>query len=211
MRMLFRTILVAACFAIALGASAQEKTKAAEKPAGSGKSAAKAPPDEKAMMETMMKAGSPGEGHKKLEPLVGTFDAKVTSWMDPAKPPTQSSGTAERKWVLGNRYVEEQFTSTFMDQPFTGIGYTGYDNVGKKYVSVWMDSMSTGIMEMKGTASGNAISETGSMLNPMNAKPMNLKSKMTVTDNDHQTFEMWGPAPDGKMYKMMEITYTRKS
>jgi hypothetical protein len=71
--------------------------------------------------------------------------------------------------------------------------------------------MSTGMMDMKGTLTGNAISETGTTMDPMSGKPMNLKSKMTVTDNDHQTFEMWGPAPDGKMFKMLEITYTRKS
>jgi hypothetical protein len=194
--------LAATCFAVALGASAQEKAKSAEK---------SAPPDEKAMMEMMAKAATPGEHHKKLEPLVGKFEAKVTSWTDPSKPPLQSTATAERKWILGNRYVEEQFSGTFMDQPFTGIGYTGYDNVGKKYVSIWMDSMSTGVMDMKGTATGNAISETGSMVDPMSGKPMNLKSKMTITDNDHHKFEMWGPAPDGKMFKMLEITYTRKS
>jgi len=201
MRMFLRMTLAATCFAVALGASAQEKAK----------SAAKAPPDEKAMMEMMAKVATPGENHKKLEPLVGKFDAKITSWMDPSKPPIQSTGTSERKWVLGNRYVEEQFSGSFMDQPFTGIGYTGYDNVGKKYVSIWMDSMSTGIMDMKGTAAGNTISETGSMIDPMSGKPANLKSKMTVTDNDHHKFEMWGPAPDGKTYKMMEINYTRKS
>ena len=215
MRILFRSVLALACLAWAAGAAAQDASKTAtDKPAAKAapaKKGAKAPPDEKAQMEAMMKAGAPGEAHKKLEPMVGTFDVKMTSWMDPSKPPVQSTGTAERKWVLGNRYVEENYQGTFMDQPFTGIGYTGYDNVGKKYVSIWMDSMSTGIMSMKGTGSGNSISETGSMLDPMTAKPMNLKTKMTVTDNDHETFEMWGPAPDGKMYKMMEITYTRKS
>ena len=37
-----------------------------------------------------------------------------------------------------------------------------------------------------------------------------VDSKMTVTDKDHHTMEMWGPGPDGKMYKMMEIKYSRK-
>jgi hypothetical protein len=41
-------------------------------------------------------------------------------------------------------------------------------------------------------------------------KPAPLKEKMTYVDNDHLLFEMWGPAPDGKTYKMMEINYTRK-
>jgi hypothetical protein len=31
-----------------------------------------------------------------------------------------------------------------------------------------------------------------------------------MADNDHHTFEMWGPDPTGKVFKMMEIQYTRK-
>ena len=49
-----------------------------------GKKAAKSgPPDEKAMMEAMTKAGAPGEAHKKLEALVGRFSATVKTWSNP--------------------------------------------------------------------------------------------------------------------------------
>jgi hypothetical protein len=33
---------------------------------------------------------------------------------------------------------------------------------------------------------------------------------VTVTDENHHSMEMWMPGPDGKVFKMMEITYTRK-
>ncbi len=193
-------IAVVATVALAWRVSAQDKAKAAAEPS----------PQEKAAMEAMMKAGSPGEAHKKLEPLVGTFDAKVTSWMDPSKPPIESSGIAENKWVLGNRYVEQKFQGSFMEQPFHGIGYTGYDNVANEYVSVWMDSMSTAMMVTRGTAAGNSVSQSGSMLDPMTRKPATVKTKFTMADADHHIFDMWAPAPDGTMVKVMEIAYTRK-
>jgi hypothetical protein len=195
--------LVAAIFAVATVALAQEsKSKS--------KAAAQAPPDEKAMMEAMAKAATPGDAHKKLEPFVGTFDAKVTMWADPSKPPEQSTGTSESKWVLGDRWVESQFQGTFMGQPFSGIGYTGYDNVTKQYVGNWMDTMSTGMMVTKGTMAGKTMTMSGSMVDPMSGKAQPFREKVTVADNDHHTMEMWGPGPDGKMYKMMEITYERK-
>jgi hypothetical protein len=178
-----------------------------------GKKAAKAaPPDEKAMMEAMMKAGTPGEPHKKLESMIGTWDTKVTMWMDPSKPPEQSTGTSENKWVLGNRYVQENFEGTFMGQPFSGIGYTGYDNITKKYTGTWMDSASTAMMNMTGKAEadGKTMKFSGTMNDPMTGKACKLTSKVTVADNDHHTMEMWGPDPSGKVYKMMEITYSRK-
>ena len=187
---------------LSAGAAAQEK-------AAKGKKAA-APPDEKAAMEAMQKAGTPGEAHKKLDAIVGTFDAKVKMWMDPSKPPEESTGTSENTWVLNNRYVEMKYQGTFMGQPFSGIGYQGYDNVQKKYVGSWMDSMSTGMMTSTGTMTGNVIKTSGMVADPMTGKMCKITSKVTVPDNDHHTMEMWGPDPTGKNYKMMEIEYTRK-
>jgi hypothetical protein len=51
---------------------------------------------------------------------------------------------------------------------------------------------------------------TGDMTDPMTGQSQTLESKVTVTDNDHHTYEMWAPAPDGKKMKMMEIVYTRR-
>src|ERR1700682_562750 len=96
--------------------------------------AAAAAPDEKAQMEAMVKAGTPGDQHKKLEHFVGTWDAKVKMWNKPGDPPTDAAGTSDSKSVLGGRFVEEHFEGTFMGQPFSGMGITGYDNVKKKYV-----------------------------------------------------------------------------
>jgi hypothetical protein len=197
-------IALALAALLASAALAQEKGTASKgkKPAG--------PPDEKAMMEMMQKAGTPGEAHKKLEAVVGTFDAKVKMWMDPSKPPDESTGVSENKWVLGDRFVEMQYTGTFMGQPFSGIGYQGYDNTTKKYVGTWMDSASTGMMMSTGGMTGNTMTTTAMVADPMTGKMCKITDKVVVADNDHHMMEMWGPDPTGKNYKMMEITYTRK-
>jgi hypothetical protein len=168
--------------------------------------------EEKAATDAMMKAATPGDMHKKLSPMVGTFDVKVTMWNMPGQPPTDSSGTAVDTWVLGGRFVEERFTGTFMGMPFTGIGYTGYDNVRKEYVGTWMDNFGTQMMVSSGNvgADGKTYSFTSSMSDPMSGKTMPVQEKVTVTDDDHHVMEMWAPGPDGKSHKMMEITYTRK-
>ena len=178
-----------------------------------GKKAAKAgPPDEKAAMEAMMKAGTPGEAHKKLEPMVGTFDTKVKMWMDPSKPAEESSGKTESKWVLGNRYVQQTYEGTFMGQPFSGMGFMGYDNITKKYTGTWIDSMSTATMNSTGKAdaTGKVMTLTAMMNDPVTGKLCKITEKVTVTDNDHYMMEMWGPDPSGKNYKMTEISYVRK-
>jgi hypothetical protein len=170
-----------------------------------------APPmDDKAAMEAMAKAASPGEAHKKLEPLAGNFEVKAKSWMDPAKPPEETTGSTTRKWILGNRYLEEDYTGSFMGQPFTGLGIQGYDNVTKRYVSTWMDTMTTGMMNATGTMSGKTIKFNATMVDPMTGKSGKYTMNLVIADNDHHSFDMWGPGPDGKNVKWMELNYTRK-
>ena len=109
--------------------------------------------EEKAMMDAWQKYATQSEGHKMLNHMVGTFDAKVTSFMQPGAPPAVSTGVSENKWVLGGRYIEQTFTGSFMGMPFQGIGYTGYDNAKKQYFGTWMDNMSTGVMTSTGNTS----------------------------------------------------------
>ena len=196
MKMLSRFALAAALgVSFVAPAGAQDKKKAA---------------DEKAAMEAWQKAMTPGDGQKKLEPLVGTFDVKVKTWMDPSRPPDESTGTSINTWVLGDRFVQMKYEGVFLGGPFNGIGYTGYDNVSKKYVSTWMDTASTGMMWSTGTLDGKTLSTKATVNDPMSGKATPVDEKLTIADNDHSTLEMFGKAPDGQMFKMMEIQYTRK-
>ncbi|MGE5414562.1 MAG: DUF1579 domain-containing protein [Syntrophomonadaceae bacterium] len=204
MKTLSRLALAALlALAVAAPAAAQEKKKAPA-PAG-GK-------DEKAAMEAWQKAMTPGEGQKKLESLVGTFDAKVRTWMDPSKPPDDSVGTSVNSWVLGDRYVQMKYEGVFLGETFNGIGYMGYDNVSKKYQGSWMDTASTGMMLSNGTmdSAGKVLTLKATTSDPATGKVTTSDEKITIADADHHTLEMWGKTPDGKNFKMMEIQYTRK-
>ncbi|MGZ8832690.1 MAG: DUF1579 domain-containing protein [Thermoanaerobaculia bacterium] len=169
--------------------------------------------EEKAAMAQWQTFMTPSEGHKMLDGMVGTFDATVKMWMQPGAPPTTSTGVSRNEWVLGKRYIQENFSGTFMNTPFQGIGYTGYDNGKKVYVGTWIDNMGTGVMTSTGTTTDNGKTWTFKSVStdPMTGKDTPGESRITVADNDHHTMEMWGPAPDGKMFKMMQIDYTRRS
>ena len=194
---------LALCLFLALGAFAQHDHGTQPKPPSA---------EEKAMMEAWMKAMTPGAAHKQLDNFVGTWDTKVTSYMAPGAPPMESTGTSENRWILGGRWIEQRFTGSFMGQPFEGIGYTGYDNVKKEYVGTWMDNMGTGVMTSTGSlaSDGKTYSFKSVMPDPVSGKNMPVEEKMVVVDKDHHNMEMWNPGPDGKMYKSMEIAYSRK-
>ena len=191
--------LVTLALALAASAPAQE-------------SAPRAPAEDKARMVAWQRASTPGEAHKRLEPIVGTFDTKVRSRLDPSKPPEDSVGTSVNSWTIGGRYVEQQFDGTMMGEPFTGIGYMGYDNVQKKYVSVWMDSAGTGMIYLTGAAdaTGKTITGRSTIWDPVSGKSFPVESKLVIADEDHYSFELVGKAPNGRLTKLVAIQYTRK-
>jgi hypothetical protein len=167
--------------------------------------------DMQAMMDTYKKLATPGEPHKQLASLAGSWTTKTKSWMEPNKPPMESTGACEDKTLLDGRFLQQECTGEMMGQPYTGIGVHGYDNLTKKYVTTWMDSMGTGIFFMDGTASadGKTITLNGSHKDPMGGV-MKHRAVWKFVDANTQTFEMYMTEKDGKEMKMMEITYTRK-
>jgi hypothetical protein len=124
----------------------------------------------------------------------------------------ESEGTCEQKMLLGGRFLQQEFTGDMMGSPFTGIGVTGYDNHTKKYVSTWMDSMSTAILVFEGTASadGKTIIQESHYDTPTKG-PLKWRSVTKIVDDNTWSFEMYETDKGGKEEKMMEITYTRKT
>jgi len=191
-------------FAVLAGnAVAQQKKKPAKKM-----------PSQEEMMKRWEESMTPGEAHKKLEPMVGTFDAEVKMWMNgPSGEPTTSRGTSLNSLVLGGRYVQQEFTGEMMNQPFNGIGYTGYDNFNKKYTSFWIDNMSTAMSTMDGSIDkeGATFTMWGKMDEPMTGeRGKKVKYVTRIIDADKHVFEVYDVTAYGDKKPTMQITYTRK-
>ncbi len=202
------TRIVIAAALVALAATPLQAQTSKSKPAA-GK-----PPalDAKAMEELMMKAATPGPQHDGLKKLEGEWDLVIRYSMDPSQPPSETKSSAVVRTVMDGRYSQEEVTGEYQGRPFSGLGITGYDNVLNKYVSIWIDNMSTGIMTSQGTAdgTGKVINWTGESSDPAIGKPNKYRMVSRFTDDDHHTFEMYSKGPDGKETKMMEISYTRR-
>jgi len=165
-------------------------------------------------MKKWMEFATPGKEHQEMAAKAGKWDLDISMWMDPAAPPTKSTGTAEYKVAMDGRYVIEHVDSMMdmgggMMMPFKGMAVAGFDNMKKKYFSTWIDNMGTGVMISEGTKSGNVTTLEGMHSDCMSGQSVKHKMVMTDVDKDNFKFEMFGPGADGKDMKHMEIVYKR--
>jgi uncharacterized protein DUF1579 len=177
--------------------------------------------DMQKMMTQMMELGKPGENHKLLADLVGTWNYTVKMWMnpDPNAKPEESKGTAVRKAMMDGRFFVMDVTGKMeMPQPdgkkkqmtFKGMGIDGYDNVKKKFVGAWIDNMGTGVMMSEGDY--DPASKTFTYTAEYEATPgmkQKIREVIKIVDKDHHNFE-WYEDRGGQEVKTMEISYTRK-
>ena len=167
---------------------------------------------EQAKKEEMMKRMSPTDAHKILEPLAGKWTAVVKMWMTPEAKADEMTGTGENTIIYGGRFLKQEFKGTWMGQPFEGTGYTGYDVIKGEYISIWIDSMATGIMTASGQydATSKTLGTSGANSCPLTGeKDRKGRAETKIIDNDHNVYSSYAAGPDGKEFKMMEITYTR--
>ena len=212
-------VSAAAGLLLASWAHAQEKAKKESKK----ESKKEATPAAPAPSEDFMALANPGEAHKRLEPLVGTWETKMKVWMGgPGSPAAESQGSATTVWTLGKRFIVEEFkgelafpdpaSGQVMKMPFEGRGMTGYDNHRNLYVGTWADSMGTQLLTFSGSADpeGKVLNYYGPMDEPMlKVFGRTVRYETRILDADHHVFAIYDlhAGPD---YKVIEITYTRK-
>jgi len=187
----------------------------AAQPAPSGQ------PNPAEMMKQMMELSKTGENHKLLADMAGTWTYSIKMWMDPDPnaPPQQSTGTATRKPIMNGRYFVMDVSGKMQmpgpdgkmkDMQFKGSSIEGYDNVKKKFVATWIDTMGTGIEFSEGTYDPATKTFTYNLeMEPMPGMKTNIREVLKIVDNNHQTLE-WYENRGGQEKKTMEINYTRK-
>jgi hypothetical protein len=147
----------------------------------------------------------PGPEHALLKRTEGTWDATAKIGDQ------ESKGTMTYKMGLGGLWLVGEFKGEFMGAKFEGKGLDTYDPAKKKYINVWVDSMSTAPMIMEGTYDkDNKVLTTTGEGPGMDGKMTKYKGVLEHKDNDTMVYTMSNPGKDGKDQNMMTITYKRK-
>ncbi len=167
-------------------------------------------PQMQAMMAKFQEYASPNENHKVLDVLVGNWNHNLKYWMAPNSKPEISTGTTQSQWILGGRYLQQLVKGVSMGQPFEGIGIAGFDNSQKRYQTIWMDNMGTGMMIGKGTydSAEKELNDKGHLSDPI-AGQMDYRAATKFIDNDHYSYKIYINDQNGKEFLMLDIAYTR--
>lgn len=169
--------------------------------------------DEQAVMAAYEKAMTPSAPHAELAELEGTWEMTVTQWMQPGAEPVATSATNTSRMVLGGRYLMDTTEGTAMGQPFSGMGWTGYDNVRDQYVSTWIDNFGTGILVAYGQWEDDeqGIVMHGTYVDPVTGKDVHIRTVSRMDGPDRQIFT-WYEKREGEQVarKTMEIVSVRR-
>jgi uncharacterized protein DUF1579 len=141
--------------------------------------------------------------HRALQKMVGTWDAKLTM----SAMPGETSTATEVTQAVGEYWVVSDFSMEFMKQPFRGHHVMGFDPAKKKFVSAWVDSMSSYMATGEGTwdEATQSITMTVDGRDESGA-PVREKHVSVLKDPDTMVFHMYHPLDT----EVMTIEYKRR-
>jgi hypothetical protein len=168
--------------------------------------------DMRQMMENFKKLAKPSAPHKLLAGLEGKWRTRTKAWMGSDQPAIETTGACKQRMILGGRYLQQEYTGEMMGEPFSGINLIGFDNQEQKFVSTWIDNMSTGIyyFEGKADAEGKTITQE-SHYNDPDKGPVTWRSVTRFVDENTLEYVMYLIPAGGPEEKMSVMTVSRET
>jgi hypothetical protein len=168
--------------------------------------------DAEAQAETFAHYAMPGPEHKLLDRMAGSWNTLTRYWPAPDAELVESKGTSQRKWILDGRFLMEELDGGNLALPFRGLGLYGYDAFERKHTSAWVDPMNTSILTNLGTydKTNDVVNFTGQYKDPWTGTRKPERGVTRFLGNDKHVLEIHVTEPNGKEFKMLEITYTRQ-
>ena len=174
---------------------------------------------DESVIKKMLDRGRPAESINVtvLARLLGDWYYTAAFWAVPGVEPQRTKGKIGNEMILDGRFLSSTVLGSWniggYDVPVKGQGFIGYDNGKKSFTSVWIDTMTTGVMIGAGTydKKANAIKETGWFTNPLNGAEERFRSELQFTSADEYKRTIFAIDKSGKESKLMEFDYSKRN
>lgn len=150
--------------------------------------------------------------HKNLALENGIWEEDIQYRVAKNSPLQNAKGTVSCKMILNGLHQEFLHKGNMNNFPFEGKGTLSYDNIKKEYIYVWIDNMSSGVTIMKGKMDyeKNILTLNGKNVDPVNKNEKSVKQIITYLSPTQQKIEIFDVDYNGKDFKSMEMTLTKK-
>jgi hypothetical protein len=205
--------LAAASFA-AMGNEKQPATPE-DRPAAAATQPAEDAADVSAVGKRWAAFATPGEPHRRLDPLIGRWNYKLNWWPAPGGDPLSFTGRAEYRWILDGRFLQQEILPGppgSGTEDHHGLAQIGHNNMTSEYQAVWIDNSGTGMMIGRGQwdAAAKALTLHGQVASPLTGqKDRKWRSVTRIESRDKHTYTFYAQGAEGKEYKEMETVFTR--
>ena len=155
----------------------------------------------------------PGPDIKRLDALAGNWNTKITVWPDGEEgEPFEIEGSAERKWILGGRYLEETTENATSDGVYQGKGFFGFNRAQALYEFVWISTEDIEVVFDRGRIDpeSNALVLQGGYQDAVSGFYIFRTTEFVILTPDQHTMTVYLTDIDGRSYKSVEIVFTRK-
>jgi hypothetical protein len=134
----------------------------------------------------------------------------LTGVTSPASSSTHM-GIAKISWILGDRFLKEEFEGEMSGVSFQGVGMMGYDNGARRFTNLWVDSLSTAMVHAKGRyfAEENRFEFNGTVYDPLISKERNVRTTIEIISPKEYVVSTFEPTPQGTEMKTLEIRYEK--
>jgi|GEM_PF-5980157 len=155
----------------------------------------------------------PGDHHRLLDVMAGTWDARISSFVPGVDEPIVMEGTLEASWLFGGRFLKQSYSVPMPDgNTFEGISFLGYSPVERVYESFWMDNMTVDMGSASGFVSPDGMNFTmlTSEVDPETMSMFEVEERIAIQDRDTMTYERYRLTDAGEVLQM-SITHTRRA
>ena len=160
----------------------------------------------------LIELSRPGPEIKRLEALAGSWKTTIKIWEGEASPAFELDGTAERKWILGGRYLEEMTENATADGVYQGRGYFGYNRSQGLYEFVWISTEDIEVSLDRGRIDPetNALVLNGGYIDAAAGYYIMRQTEFVIESPDRHVMTVYLTDVDGRSSKALEIVFTRK-
>ncbi|HEY6329689.1 MAG TPA: DUF1579 family protein [Blastocatellia bacterium] len=170
--------------------------------------------DKSRSMQEAQKLGMPGDEHKKLAQLAGTWQMEAKFFLSPGSNPLIAHGGAENRMILGGRFLKSEVKGSG-PLSFEGLNIIGFDRRYSKYTMVEYDTEGTYYVTADGQfdPASNSILLSGEADGPTAGVTEKYNTNIRIPGPDTYIVEIVFKNPEmtggAKEFKAVEMTFTR--